>query len=92
MRSLLIVSLSAVGALAGCTPAQYARQADVFAVIGTSLVVYPAAGLIHYVPQDCKIYIIDPKMPALADEPNLHKIEKTATNGMEELFKILVTQ
>jgi len=36
------------------------QQADFFAVIGTSLVVYPAAGLIHYVPSSVPIYVIDP--------------------------------
>jgi len=72
------------------TAAEYARQADVFAVIGTSLVVYPAAGLIHYVPQDSPIYIIDPKMPTVSDSPNLFKIEKPATTGTQDMYDILI--
>ena len=72
------------------TAAEYARQADVFAVIGTSLVVYPAAGLIHYVPEDTPIYIIDPKMPTVSDSPNLFKIEKPATTGTQDMYDILV--
>ena len=72
------------------TAAEYTRLADTLAVIGTSLLVYPAAGLIHYAPQDCNIYIIDPKMPAIADSPNLFKIEKPATIGTQEMYDILV--
>ena len=71
------------------TAADLARQADIFAVIGTSLIVYPAAGLIHYVPRDCDKYIIDPKMPVVADLPNLYKIEKPATSGTQELYDLL---
>lgn len=74
------------------TAAEYAQQADIFAVIGTSLVVYPAAGLIHYVPQDSNIYIIDPKMPAVTETPNLFKIEKPATIGTQELYDLLVNE
>ena len=72
------------------TAAEYAKQAEIFAVIGTSLVVYPAAGLIHYVPRDSNIYIIDPKMPTVAETPNLFKIEEPATIGTQELYDLLV--
>ena len=74
------------------TAAEYTRQADIFAVIGTSLLVYPAASLIHYAPPDCSIYIIDPKMPAIADSRNLFKIEKPATIGTQEMYDILVNK
>lgn len=37
------------------------EKADIFVIIGTSMNVYPAAGLIHYVPRGAKIYLIDPK-------------------------------
>jgi NAD-dependent deacetylase len=40
--------------------ARITSQADAFAVIGTSLAVYPAAGLVDYVPSDAPIYLIDP--------------------------------
>ena len=72
------------------TAAKYAKQAEIFAVIGTSLVVYPAAGLIHYVPQNSNIYIIDPKMPTVAETPHLFKIEEPATIGTQELYDLLV--
>lgn len=65
------------------------KGADVFAVIGTSLVVYPAASLIHYVPRESNIYIIDPNMPTVADSANLYKIEEPATTGTQMLFNIL---
>ena len=66
------------------TEAEYAKQADIFAVIGTSLLVYPAAGLIHYVPQDSHVYIIDPKMPTVAEMSNLIKIEEPAVPNLIE--------
>jgi NAD-dependent protein deacetylase/lipoamidase len=72
------------------TAAEYVKQADIFAVIGTSLVVYPAAGLINYVPRNSNIYLIDPKMPTVADNPNIHKIEKPATTGTKEMYDLLV--
>jgi NAD-dependent deacetylase len=72
------------------TAASYAREADIFAVIGTSLVVYPAAGLIHSVPRESHKYIIDPKMPVTGNIPNLHKIEQPATIGTQLLYDILI--
>ena len=39
----------------------YVEQADILVIIGTSLNVYPAAGLLHYAPMDCEVYLIDPK-------------------------------
>src|SRR6478609_9591107 len=48
--------------------AQIASEADVFLVVGTSMVVYPAAGLINYVPREAEIFIVDPKIP---DVPKL---------------------
>ncbi len=43
------------------TAIQYVQQADVFVIIGTSLNVYPAAGLLHYVPRHAEVYLIEPK-------------------------------
>jgi NAD-dependent deacetylase len=74
------------------TAANIAKKAEVFAVIGTSLLVYPAASLIHYVPRESNIYIIDPNMPIVADTPNLYKIEKPATTGTQELYDLLVNK
>ncbi|MEN8248281.1 MAG: Sir2 family NAD-dependent protein deacetylase [Bacteroidota bacterium] len=71
------------------TGAKYAMKADIFAVIGTSMLVYPAASLINYVPLDSPKYIIDPNMPIIQETANLHKIEKKATTGTQKLFDIL---
>ncbi|MEO7523331.1 MAG: Sir2 family NAD-dependent protein deacetylase [Ferruginibacter sp.] len=63
--------------------------ADIFILIGTSLQVYPAAGLVHYVPVDTSKYIIDKKIPAVNGLGKIMLIEKTATEGMQDLLKIL---
>lgn len=63
------------------------RQADIFVVIGTSLVVYPAAGLLQFVRPGVPIYYIDPN-PA-ATPSNVHVIAKKASEGMKDLEHIL---
>ncbi len=69
------------------------QQADIFVIIGTSLVVYPAAGLLHYVPQGVPVFLIDPHIPEVARIPGIHLIEKGASAGMAELFsKLLALQ
>lgn len=65
-------------------------QADVFVVIGTSLVVYPAAGLLNYVRRGTPVYYIDPN-PAPVPEW-VHVIRKGASEGVAELTRILTTQ
>jgi NAD-dependent deacetylase len=63
--------------------------ADIFVVIGTSLVVYPAAGLVNYVRNGIPIFIIDKKIPYTSPMPNMTMIEKSATEGVKELIKLL---
>ena len=70
--------------------AEVMNDADIFVLVGTSLQVYPAAGLINYVPLDVPKYIIDKKIPAMSNYPNLHIIEKAATAGVEELIGLLM--
>lgn len=65
------------------------EQADVFVVIGTSLAVYPAAGLLYYVRPGVPIYYIDPHPAATPDVQNLTVIPETATRGVAELAKLL---
>lgn len=62
-----------------------ARKADIFLVIGTSLNVYPAAGLINYVSRTAPIYVIDPKALRISNSPRIHFIQTTATKGMAQL-------
>ena len=68
---------------------QLAHEADIFCVIGTSLAVYPAAGLIYSVRKGVPIYYIDPNPAATPDIPNLTVIAEPATKGMQMLARIL---
>ena len=57
--------------------------ADILLIIGTSLQVYPAAGLVLYAPHDCEIYVIDPEKPGRGFLRPVHYISQKATVGME---------
>ncbi|MBC7616343.1 MAG: NAD-dependent deacylase [Pedobacter sp.] len=70
--------------------AEICEQADFFMLVGTSLAVYPAAGLIDFVPSDTPKYIIDKKIPAVNQYKNIIKIEKVATEGVKEVAKQLL--
>ncbi len=63
----------------------HASNAEVFLVVGTSLVVYPAAGLIHYVPFETPKYVVDPKMLDVASIPNLKMIQEKGSIGLEKI-------
>jgi NAD-dependent deacetylase len=65
------------------------RTAEIFAVIGTSLVVYPAAGLVNYAPYQIPKFIVDKSIPYTPSLYNLTEIEKPATEGVKELQRIL---
>ena len=69
--------------------ASIVSRADILVIVGTSLQVYPAAGLISYAPAHIPKYIIDKKIPAVYGHENLHLIEKPATEGVEELLSVL---
>lgn len=64
-------------------------RADIFILAGTSLQVYPAAGLIDYLPVDVPKYIIDTKPPYIPPHHNFHVMEMSATEGVGELVKKL---
>jgi len=63
--------------------------ADIFLLIGTSLQVYPAAGLIHYVADETPKFIIDKKIPPTGNLKNFKIIEASATFGIEEFVREL---
>lgn len=63
------------------------RQADVFAIIGTSLNVYPAAGLVNYVPMDCPVYLIDPNEVNYAGRRQITYIKEKAGVGVQQLME-----
>ena len=68
----------------------WVHEADIFVVIGTSLNVYPAAGLLHYVRPGIPIYYIDPNPANITiTNPEIHIIKATATEGMRKLKEIL---
>ena len=66
-----------------------ASTADIFIVVGTSLNVYPAAGIIHYLNQGIPCYLIDPNIPQYNFPNNWEIIEKKAGSGMPELYQKL---
>lgn len=62
--------------------------ADVLLIIGTSLQVYPAASLMHYIPKHTPTYFIDPK-PSIESSKQITVINETATLGMKTFIKML---
>lgn len=69
--------------------AMLVREADIFVVIGTSLVVYPAAALINYVRPGVPIYYIDPNPADVSAIPDVTVIREPATRGMQTLVRDL---
>ena len=67
---------------------QLAEEADIFVVIGTSLNVYPAAALLHYVRRGVPVYYIDPNPASVP--ANVPVIRAGASEGMAELSRILL--
>lgn len=67
------------------------RQADIFLIIGTSMNVYPAAGLLHYVRHGVPIYLIDPKQVNVS-RSDVQIIQKGASEGMRILREELLKQ
>ena len=63
--------------------------ADILVIIGTSMQVYPAAGLMHYAPQNTPTYFIDPQ-PSIESKDNLIVIAETATVGMKKVINFLI--
>lgn len=64
------------------------KTADIFCVIGTSLNVYPAAGLLYYVSKGAELFLIDPN-PPLNLPASITVIDKNASVGMEKFVEIL---
>lgn len=70
--------------------AQICSQADIFILIGSSLAVYPAAGLVNFVPSHVPKYIIDPKIPSVYGIGSMVKIEEKAAIGVPRLVEELL--
>lgn len=71
------------------TASEICESADIFVLVGSSLAVYPAAGLINFVPSQSPRYIIDPKIPEVRNRKQVIRIEKTATEGLKDLLQLL---
>jgi len=68
---------------------QITLEADIFAVVGTSMVVYPAAGLIDFIADEKPKFLIDKSIPVIRRVANLTTIEKPATEGVQEMTNLL---
>ena len=65
------------------------EQADIFVIIGSSRNVYPAAGLVHYVPAGAPIYLIDPKEVQVPAHRAVEVIQAVASDGCEQLRRAI---
>ncbi len=68
---------------------QWTQEADVMIVAGTSLVVYPTAGLVDFAQESIPLFLVDPK-PAPVRRNNLYVIADKAVEGLEKIHKILI--
>jgi NAD-dependent deacetylase len=66
------------------------RSCDLFMIVGTSMVVYPAAGLINYASQDVPKYIVDPNMPDIPRIKNLYLYEEKGSTGVPKIANVLL--
>jgi NAD-dependent deacetylase len=71
--------------------ARICAGAELFILSGTSLAVYPAAGLIHYIKPGVKKYVVDPNIPAVSRLTNVVEIQAKATDGIPELVEELMS-
>jgi NAD-dependent deacetylase len=69
---------------------RFVNRADIFVIIGTSLAVYPAAGLIDFAPVHIPKFIIDKSIPYTRSIQNLYCIQKPATEGIRALEEQLL--
>lgn len=88
LRPFIVWFGEAVPAIEEAT--EIVAQADIFVVVGTSLVVYPAAGLVNYVNRNVPVYIVDPGEPAFTHRNNLTFIQEKATTGLQQLIAELL--
>lgn len=68
---------------------EWVEQADIFLIIGTSLVVYPAAGLTHYLKPNVPVYVIDPKPVSVPSTSRFRMIQKGASEGMRDFVAMM---
>lgn len=88
LRPYIVWFGEAVPAMEEAIP--YCLNADIFVVIGSSLNVYPAAGLLNYVPRGVKIYLIDPNQITGYVSRNYQHIVARASDGVVQLKEKLL--
>jgi NAD-dependent deacetylase len=71
---------------------EIAATADVLLVVGTSLQVYPAAGLLHYAPAGCPVYVIDPHQPEVTGRRGVRYVVEAASVGVPQVLRELAGQ
>ncbi len=74
------------------TAIHIATTADIFVVVGTSMVVYPAASLIHYIKSGTPKYIVDPGTPEVSIDKDTTFIQEKASTGVKKLKEILIAE
>jgi len=67
-------------------------KADIFLIVGTSLNVYPAAYLVHAVPERCKKFLVDPGHVKVTNTKNLTIFKEKATSGVPKVAKLLIPE
>jgi NAD-dependent deacetylase len=67
------------------------EEADIMIIIGTSLNVSPAAGLLHYTKKNCKKYLIDPKMVNITDK-NITFVKQKASSGVKQVVDEILSE
>ena len=70
--------------------AGFCEEADIFIVVGTSMAVYPAAGLIHYVPRTASCYVVDPKEVPVSRQVTF--VREVATKGVRQIVEQLLNK
>jgi NAD-dependent deacetylase len=71
--------------------AELTATADALLVVGTSLQVYPAAGLLHYAPPGCPVYVIDPHQPEVSGRRGIRYVVEAASTGVPKVLRELTT-
>jgi len=69
--------------------AEIVATADALLVVGTSLQVYPAAGLLHYAPDDCPVYVIDPHQPEVSGRRGVRYVVEPAGIGVPQVLEAI---
>lgn len=67
------------------------EKADIMIIIGTSLNVYPAAGLLHYTKKNCKKYLIDPQIVNITDK-NITFVKQKASSGVKQVVDEILSE